>query len=66
MAASLRCSVIAPESLAIVQLGRALQVRPGHLEPSHLRFVAGKVELNRRVSWMQARRSRQNRVGRVN
>ena len=30
------------------------------------RFVAGKTELNRRVVWMQARCSRQNRVGRVN
>jgi hypothetical protein len=33
-------------------------------ETAHLRFVAGKIELDHRVGWMQARRPRQNRVGR--
>jgi hypothetical protein len=38
-----------------VDLNRSFQVRLGRLKPSHLCFVAGKVELNRRVGWMEAR-----------
>jgi hypothetical protein len=49
-----------------VDLGRALQVRLRSVQAGHLCFVTGKVELNRRVGWVQARCARQNCVGRVN
>ena len=40
-----------------------LRVRFRPAETAHLRFVAGKIELDHRLGWMQARRPRQNRLG---
>jgi hypothetical protein len=49
-----------------MNLGRSLQMRFRPVEAAHLPFVAGKVEVDRAVIWMQALCARQNRVGGVN